>query len=261
MSYDPTMLPASLFSLTAWCAIMGDSGKVPQTIKAHLCRLRSAHLDRGHSDLSAFEHPVLDRTIRGIKRVRGEGLSRERKPITRDVSLKILGTFDVSTRQGGTQHASFCLAFAALLRTGECTYSSGDLEAVDFSQWRVTRALLVLSLDSLDLTLRSSKTDPLRNSCESPACAVDSLRHVFTVFPAPPGAPLFEAVLGEAFSASTVTQTLRIIHQRLNLQGHYSGYSFRRGTATHARDAGLPDSTIQLLAAESPIPTLVHRYE
>ena len=74
--------------------------------------------------------PVLDRTIRGIKRVRGEGISRERKPITRDVLLKILGTFDVSTRQSATLNASFCLAFAAFLRIGECTWSSGDLEAV-----------------------------------------------------------------------------------------------------------------------------------
>ena len=57
----------------------------------------------------------------------------------------------------------------------------------------------------------------------------------------------------EAFSASRVTQTLGIILRRLHLQSHYSGYSFRRGIATHARDAGLPDPTIQLLVAESPI--------
>ena len=106
----------------------------------------------------------------------------------------------------------------------------------------------------IELTVPASKTDPFRKGVTIPvagsndaACPTSSLRHLFTAFPAPPGAPLFEPVRGEAFSASMITQALRSILSNQGLKSHYSGHSFRRGAATEARNAGLPDSTIQLL--------------
>ena len=190
-SFDVPALPASLYTLSAWCADMGDRGLTPKTIKAYIGGVRSAHVDRGYEDLSAFEHPVLNRVVQGIKRVRGDGIPRERRPITREVLLKILDTLDVSTQQGATLHASFCLAFAAFLRIGEFTWSAADRRTHDFAQWRVTRASVALSSESLELTLPSSKTDPFRKGVTIPvaathdaSCAVDSLNHLFTAFPA-----------------------------------------------------------------------------
>ena len=58
---------------------------------------------------------------------------------------------------------------------------------------------------------------------------------------------MIEAVRGEVFSASMITQALRAILSDQGLGGHYSGHSIRRGAATEAGNAGLPDSTIQLL--------------
>lgn len=247
-------LPASPGSLTDWCADLADRSITAKTIKSYLRGVRSAHVDRGFADLSAFVHPMLDRMVAGMKRLKGDGIPRERRPIASDILLKMLDTFDVFTRQGVTFHAAFCLAFAAFLRIGEFTWSSGDREASDLSQWKVTRASVTLSSDSLELTLLSSKTDPFRRGVTIPvaatgdaACAVASLRHLFKTFPAPRGAPLFEAVGGEAFTADLVSKTLRSILSRLGYSGHYAGHSFRRGAATEARLAGLPDSSIQLL--------------
>ena len=247
-------LPASLFSLTAWCADLGDRSITPKTIKAYLCGLRSAHVDRGYSDFFTFEHPVLDRVIRGIKRARDIGIPREREPIRRELLLKILGTFDVFTQRGVTLHAFFCLVFAVFLRIGEFIWSSVDREADDFAQWRVTRASVVLHSHSLELTLSFSKTDPFRKgvtisvaATHDAACAVDSLRHLFDKFPTSSGSPLFEAAPGEAFTSESVTQVLRNALSRMGIKGHYFGHFFRRGAATEAREAGLPDSSIQLL--------------
>ena len=84
-SAAPPALLASLYTLTAWSADLGDRGITPKTIKSYLGGLRSAHVDGGYEDLSVFEYPVLNRVVQGIKRVRGDGVARERRPITRPI--------------------------------------------------------------------------------------------------------------------------------------------------------------------------------
>lgn len=92
------------------------------------------HVDMGYEDLSAFHSPQLKRVITGLRRMRGEAGTLERRPITKDLLLQMFPYFDCKTREGATLHASFCLAFAAFLRVGEFTYTAKDLEDPDFSQ-------------------------------------------------------------------------------------------------------------------------------
>ena len=92
--------PATLNSLSDWIAYLGDRHIQPKTIKAYLVGVRSTHIDLGFDAPEAFNHPALKRIINGIRRLRGEADAQERRPITRDVLLKLLSTFDQATLLG-----------------------------------------------------------------------------------------------------------------------------------------------------------------
>ena len=126
--------PANEWILHHWVAFMSISRLKSKTIKAYVGALKSAHIDRDYSDLSAFSSPLLQRHIREIKRKYQEDGRRERKLITRDILLKLLAEFDTNTKWGATMHAAFCLAFAGFLRVEEFTYKAGEQNEFDFAQ-------------------------------------------------------------------------------------------------------------------------------
>ena len=108
--------------------------------------------------------------------------------------------------------------------------------------------------DHLVLTLSASKIDPFRKEVSIPiaatgdvACAMASLRNLYERFPASAYAPLFQADESKPFSANYVIIILRNAIIDLGHDDNYSGHFFRRGAATEARNAGVPDDLIQLL--------------
>ena len=243
--------PATTETLCDWVCHLSNKRPKNKTIKAYITGVRSMHVDMGYGDLSAFHSPQLERVIAGLRRMRGEAGTRERRPITKDLLLQMLPYFDRKTREGVTLHASFCLAFAAFLRVGEFTYSAKDLEDPDFSQWFLTRRSVTLHEDHLELTLPASKTDPFRQGITltiaasgDEACPVEAIRQLFK-WEAPSNSPLFQ--WDNAFTRQLVTNKLREVLALLGVEGHYSGHSFRRGAATSAREAGLSSEEIQLL--------------
>ena len=71
-----------------WVAHLGNKRVKATTIKAYLTDLRSAHIDIGfEEDLDAFHSLSLQRVIAGIRRLRGEAGTQERRPITKDLLL------------------------------------------------------------------------------------------------------------------------------------------------------------------------------
>lgn len=103
-----------------------------KTIKGYLAGLQSLRLDciLDKAELEVYSHPMLQRIIAGLRRLYGQGDTRERRPITRDILLKLISRFDQTTLEGANLHAAFCLAFAGFLRMGELTY---DKVESDFS--------------------------------------------------------------------------------------------------------------------------------
>ena len=73
----------------------------------------------GYEDLDIFSSLQLQRCIAGIRRLRGEADTKERRPITRDILLQILTSFDKTILLGVILYTSFYLAFAGFLRIGE----------------------------------------------------------------------------------------------------------------------------------------------
>lgn len=156
-----------------------------------------------YHDLSAFHLPDLERMIAGVRRLRGEAGTQERRPITEDLLLQMLPHLGQRTREGATLYAAFCLAFAAFLRKGEFTYISKDRDAADFNQWFLTRRSVRLFEDHLELTLPASKTDPFRRGITltiaasgDDACPVQAIRHLFRRWKAQLDSPLFETAGG-----------------------------------------------------------------
>lgn len=226
----------------------------PNTIKQYLGGVRSAQVDLGFQDLEAFRHPMLDRIITGIKRIKGEKDKRERQPITKDILLSMLKTLDQTTREGANLHASFCLAFAGFLRAGEFTYTAKDKDQHTFEMWHLTRQSVVFRDDNLLLSMPSSKTDPLRRGVTLPiaashdeACAMASLKHLFAHFPSTPNSPLFETSDKGPFTKEYLITQIKLILTNLGYQGNYSGHSFRRGAASTAKLMGLSEDEIQIL--------------
>ena len=181
--------------------------------------------------------------------------------------------------EGATLYAAFCLAFAAFLRIGEFTWSNSDWQSDgDFKQWHITRNSVRFHPSGprpnrLHLTLPASKTDPFRHgitltiaaaessnfhSDTSKTCAVSALYRLLDKWPAPPHTPLFSnthLITGNtttngrlaSFDRTHVVNRLRDLLVQAGITGHYSGHSFRRGAATWARQAGIPNGDIQLL--------------
>ena len=120
------------------------------------------------------------------------------------------------------------------------------------------------SPERLLLTLPTPKTDPFRKgitlttaAAGDAACAVTALHHLMSSWPAEPYTPLFSNIPFNTLAAdhtdglanfdrNWVVAKLRDLLQE-GVTGHYLGHSFRRGTATWAKQAGIPDSDIQLL--------------
>ena len=175
--------PATVQTLVFRIGQLGERRLKPKTIKSYLGGLKSLRIDRALvlSKLDVYSHPVLHRIIIGIKRFRGEGKTRERQLITRDILLRLLLQFKTHTLEGANLHVAFCLAFAGFLQIRE--FTNVDRGKYNFGAWNLTRRSIFFLEDRLFLVLSSSKTDLFRkgviltiSAATDNACALRSLQ-------------------------------------------------------------------------------------
>ena len=172
-----------------------------QTMKLYLARIKSYQLDLG-IESSAFLDPRLGRTIQGIKRDHGEPDRRIHTPLTRPHLPRILLHLPYRNYDTIVTRVAFTQAFAGCLWVGEFTYSEKDRElGATLGNWFLTEGSVRILRSGcyMELTLRSSKTDPFRGgikftiaASQDEACAVQAMKELQAIDTHPPQwAPLF----------------------------------------------------------------------
>ena len=206
----------------------------------------------GFDDSDVFHNARLKRIVAGSHRLQGEIDTHERCSITKDVLVRISPYFDHTIKHDATIQATFCLTFAVFLRVGESTYESRDLRDKKFESWLLTHRHVRLYEDHLESTLPLSKTDSFRRcftlttaATDDEAFAVRGLKHLSRRWPASLSSPLFE--IHSVFTSDLIIKSLHQALRAIDMQGHYSGHSLRRGVATSARIAGQSEDEIKLL--------------
>ncbi|KAJ7213686.1 hypothetical protein C8J57DRAFT_1096769, partial [Mycena rebaudengoi] len=222
---DGSVLPASQPAVMSWICSLAGQVK-PPTIKAYLCHVRSMHTD-ADIPFTVCDSPMVQRLFRGIKRFHGDPDRAPKSPITLPVLLAMLDTLQPGVVAGHDQlYASWCLAFAAFLRSGEFTLKRGKFHRQTcLSRDSVEFLPSLENPDRVILTLPASKTDPFRKGIRitvaaAPghrSCAVAALKRLFEAQPRSGSAP------------------------------NFAGHSFRRGAASQAAAGGCADHEIQLL--------------
>jgi hypothetical protein len=223
-----------------------------ETLSSYVSAIRSCHVDK-QLPTATFDSPVIKRLLAGALSL-SPPTKRARLPITRDILSKIV-TAGISKKYRNLD-AAFTLAFAGFLRMGEITYTTKERKAPSFSAIKVTRSDIQFSsnLDHMLLRLKRSKTDSEHHGVSitiaatgDDLCPVQAMKRLFDEDRKDPLSPLF-SLDGGAFSAAAVQALLvkRLTAANVLAKG-YSGHSFRKGAAQHAKDHGFTDSQIQQL--------------
>jgi hypothetical protein len=201
----------------------------------------------------------LQRVIRGIKRFQGDRNRKPKLPITLDILMRLgLVAGDLSNIDNAIFDAAKNLAWAGFLRCGEFTVADrAKFDAAVHLTRSSVRFFEERGIEYMELTIPASKTDPFRGGVtvviaaapNSPStCPVRAMKHLFTIHPLPPTAPLFAKADSSPLRRSEFIRTLKARITDIGLdQSGYSGHSFRRGAATAAAIAGYADFEIQLL--------------
>lgn len=250
--------PATEQTLALWISIraFGSSDHrqeqvKPDTFQSYLAALRSHHVDR-RMPTDAFKSPLVARMVRGVRNLFPSS-RRERLPIGPDVLRAI--TPSPVFRDDINVNAAFKLAFAGFLRMGKFTHTkqrAADSQA--FASANLIRSDVRLARNHATVRLKRSKIDRLFQginvivtATEEHNCPVLGLQLLFERDFQPPSAPLFSLQSG-GFPRDKLIATFK---QRLRLANipatSYSGHSFRRGAAQHAKDHGLFNEQIQAL--------------
>jgi hypothetical protein len=206
--------------------------------------------------------PSLHLVMRGIRKSQGKPGALQRLPITTPIlsrlcSLLAQGVF--GTYWDTLLTAAFNLAFFAFLHCGEFTTR---LKRFDMSTRLCFNDISVVHTDKkasqMSLLLRASKTDPFRQGCTitlyptgNTLCPVETMLRYLALRAATVisvGEPLFLTPDRAPLTRGVFIEALRSLLQRLGLESaHYAGHSFRKGAATSAADAGIPDHLIKTM--------------
>lgn len=247
-------LPASPSTISAYVAFLTRRTVSFQYILGHLNAIRLLHLYHG-SPTDAFTSFDVMLTKKGLKRMLGTA-TRQKHPITPAILLSIRRLLDLNLTSHALTWALFTVAFFSFLQKSNLV----SLTASTFDCNRhLARQDIKFTGSGCLLRIKWSKTRqskdgihivPLPSIPNSALCPVTAIQHYFTVVPAAPHAPFFcflSAYGPTPVTAYFFTTTLKRLISILGLNpADYSPHSFRRGGATYAYEAGVPDHLIQL---------------
>ena len=253
--YNPFPLTEKV--LCYFATYLASQGLTSQSVRVYLAAVRDLHITMGFSDLrDQSSLPLLKRVQSGIQRVQAckkRASKRVRLPITPHL-LSLLHSHWESTVHPERQvlWAVAVLCFAGFFRLGELLQSPDSSSVLSWGD---------VSIDNRDdpsvirVYLRFSKCDQYGRGvkvyvgqCVSPwLCPVAAVTSYMASRGPKPG-PFFQLGSGRTLTKLGFVSELRRALLACGIdQAAYSGHSFRIGAATAAAEAGLQDSTIQML--------------
>ena len=193
--------------------------------------------------------------VHGVRKSLPAAVRPKRLPITPHILRLLYSRWSAQQSfDNACLWAACCLAFFAFLRSGEFTCQS----------WTAYKPYMLskddIQIDNrenptmLQVTLRQSKTDVFGvgvnihvGKTGSYVCPVAALLAYMAIRPSTPG-PLFLLECGIPLSRSVLVNRIRETLSTTDYDvSRFNGHSFRIGAATTAAQAGLSDSSIQLL--------------
>lgn len=241
--------PAVPVDVAQWIAVQARAGLRPSTLARRVSALST--LARMDGQPSPGGSPLVTEALRGVRRTHGTAPRRVAPCTVRDLRaiVRDLGECPRDLRD----RALVLVAFAGAMRESEVSaLHLGDLVVVD---------------QGVDVLLRKSKTDqeghgrtvPVPFGSVRATCPVRSWlrwREALEGLCSSPSVdlPAFPVlrwmggriVLDGPMSPRSVGERVQVLARRAGLPGRWGGHSLRRGLATEASRAGVPDRVIQL---------------
>ena len=229
--------------------------------------VRRLHEETGMPFKAPSERPAVRATMRGIARLKGTGPIRRKMPITPEILAGIRNHINFNHINDVSIFACMLTMFHAFLRKANATWnkpraSSTEEERRRYNQYVITRDDLRKVNGRYHLTVRGTKTIQfgqrqltlvlpcIPGSEVCPTAVLDLyLRHTEG---RPGNEPLF-GILNDAGEWAPLEYTrlmycLKAGMRKLGLDAtQYAGHSFRRGGATYAFLAGVPEHIIRLM--------------
>ena len=223
-----------------------------------MCAIRNAYIMEGLGDVFK-DMPRLKLTLRGIRKVHSS-VTRPRTPLTAD-KLNVIGK-RLQRGLWGVYLDKFvwavlCVAFFGALRCGEFTCRTNFDKSSDLCRGDITfEKDKKLQRVYVALTLKTSKTDPFRKGCtillfqtDELLCPVNALQEYLKVRgTCELDSPLFADRDGTPLRRDRFITLLNDTLQAVGLNDiSVTGHSLRRGFATSASAAKVPDNLISTM--------------
>lgn len=226
-----------------------------RTIKSYLTGVRLLHLEAGlPNPLPSFFN--LDRTLRGIKRVKGDTNPNRKLAVTPDILARVIRRLDLFSPFNSAFVAAMLVAFFGFFRKANiCPAKDFSTSTEDISPVRRCDFESASDGTLVRVNLRRTKTIqygqrilrvPLPAIPGSVLCPVTALQRLFSLVPAPPEAFAFSYEERVGARLTPLTHRLFVSHFKAQLPyvgvdpTKYAGHSFRRGGATFAFQCGAP---------------------
>jgi hypothetical protein len=250
--HDPFQPDEGVFCLFVTYCYLKPSINAFSTIKSYLAATRSAYLDNGLPPVPFGQWNLLERILRGAKRLMGGKATIKRRPITVAFLRSIRKHFDMSSIRDRTIWCMAVTAVFGLLRCGEFTAKAASSQI-----FPMRNQLSMLSQTRCSLFLPASKTDVFRKGT--------SIHYAFNGTDVDPTAlfhqllldhhagdvgtkPLFPEADGRPITRASFLQRMDIAISAAGFNSsEYKGHSYRKGGAQSLADAGASATDIKTM--------------
>lgn len=243
--------PDLLIAFTSWLFIQTSMINYDKA-KRFLCHTKALCTWLGQSTL-AFSDPRLEYALRTYRKRRPSRKRAPRVPITVWLLSAFLGLLDLTMQEDIMLAAALAVGVYGLFRSGELTVKP-DTNPDDV----LKRADVMWDHDdkSVTITLRVSKTDPLRDGVTiqlhyngSATCPYTLLLRAWKAAPDQrPTAPLFQRDDGSPLRYQHLNAAIKSLASECGINvASVGGHSLRIGGATTLAAIGVPDHVIQQL--------------